>query len=281
MQPLDEVAVELGDPVDVDAVHVAVGGGVEHGDLVGDRHRLALALVERLHEPLAAGQRLLRVGVEVGPELGEGLEVAVLGELDLELAGDLLHRRDLRVAADAGHRDAHVDGRAHAGVEEVGLEEDLPVGDRDHVGRDVGRHVAGLRLDDRQRRQRAAAEVVVELDRALEQAGVEVEDVARVGLATRRAAQQQRHLPVGVGVLGEVVVDDERVLAVVEEVLRHRAARVGRHVLDRRGLVGRGGDDDRACRARPRPRASGRGRRRSPCAARSRRRPRRCPGPCC
>ncbi len=37
----------------------------------------------------------------------------------------------------------------------------------------------------------------------------------------------------------------ERVLALVEEVLAHRAAGVRSHVLDRRGLVGRGGDDDR------------------------------------
>ena len=113
------LAVELGDAVGVDAVQVAVGRGVEHRDLVLDRHRLALALVERLHEPLAAGQRALRVRVEVGAELRERLEVAVLGELDLELAGHLLHRRDLRVAAHARHRDADVDGRAHAGVEEV------------------------------------------------------------------------------------------------------------------------------------------------------------------
>ena len=111
------------------------------------------------------------------------------------------------VAAHARHRDADVDGRAHAGVEELRLEEDLAVGDRDDVRRDVGRHVAGLRLDDRQRGQRAAAEVVVELDARSSRRRVQVEDVARVGLATRRAAQQQRHLAVGVGVLGEVVVD--------------------------------------------------------------------------
>src|SRR3954449_1813496 len=86
--------------------------------------------------------------------------------------------------ADARHRDADVDGRAHAGVEELGLEEDLPVGDRDDVRRDVGRHVARLRLDDRQRGERAAALVVGELAGALEQARVQVEDVARVGLAT-------------------------------------------------------------------------------------------------
>ena len=74
--------------------------------------------------------------------------------------------------------------------------------------------------------QRAAAEVVGELAGALQQAGVQVEDVARVRLAARRAAQQQRHLAVRVRVLGEVVVDRQRVLALVEEVLGHRAARV-------------------------------------------------------
>ena len=44
--------------------------------------------------------------------------------------------------------------------------------------------------------------------------------------------------------LGQVVIDAERVLAVVEEVLAHRAARVRSDELDRGGLVGRSGDDD-------------------------------------
>ena len=113
---------------------------------------------------------------------------------------------------DARHRDADVEGRPLAGVEEVRLEVDLAVGDRDDVGRDVGRHVVRLRLDDRQRRERAAAVGLVEARGTLEQAAVEVEDVARVGLATRRAPQQQRHLAIGPGMLREVVVDAERVL---------------------------------------------------------------------
>ena len=107
------------------------------------------------------------------------------------------------------------------------LQEDLAVGDRDDVGRDVGRDVAGLGLDDRQRGEAAAALLVGELGGALQQAAVQVEDVARVGLAARRAAQQQRDLAVGRGVLGEVVVDAERVPAVVAEVLAHGAAGVG------------------------------------------------------
>ena len=72
---------------------------------------------------------------------------------------------------------------------------------------------------------------------------MQIEDVARKGFAAGRAAKQQRHLPIGVGVLGEVVVHAERVAAVVEEVLAHRAAGVRGHPLDRRRL-GRGGRDD-------------------------------------
>ena len=94
-------------------------------------------------------------------------------------AGDLLHRLGLGRGTDARHRDADVQRGPLAGVEQVGLEEDLAVGDRDDVGRDVGGHVAGLRLDDRQRGQRAAAVLVVQARGALEQPAVEVEDVTR------------------------------------------------------------------------------------------------------
>ncbi len=74
---------------------------------------------------------------------------------------------------------------------------------------------------------------------------MEVEDVARIGLAPRRAAEQERHLAVGDGLLGEVVVEDHRVHAVVAEILAHRAAGVGGEILHRRGVGGGGGDDDR------------------------------------
>ena len=100
-----------------------------------------------------------------------------------------------------------------------------------------------------ERRQRAAAELVVQLARALEQPGVQIEDVAREGLAARRPAEEQRELAVGIGLLGQVVVDDKRVLALVEEVLAHRGAGERRHPLDRRGLVG-GRRHDRRVRHR-------------------------------
>ena len=72
---------------------------------------------------------------------------------------------------------------------------------------------------------------------------MQVEDVTGVRLARGRPAQQERELAVGVGVLAEVVVDDERVPALLHEPLAHGAPRVGSDVLEGGG-VGRGGGDD-------------------------------------
>src|SRR6266545_3443681 len=120
-------------------------------------------LLEQLHQ--AAAPLQLRAGglIQVGGEGGERLQLAELRQVEPEPAGDPAHGLDLRVAADPGHRDAHVDGRADARVEQVGLQEDLAVGDGDDVGRDVGRDVVGLGLDERQAGHRAAAQLVGEL----------------------------------------------------------------------------------------------------------------------
>ncbi len=73
---------------------------------------------------------------------------------------------------------------------------------------------------------------------------MQIEYVARICFAARRAAQQQRHLAVGNSLFGQVIVNDEAVHAVVAEVFPHGAARVGREVLQRRRF-GRGcGNDD-------------------------------------
>ena len=168
----------------------------------------------------------MRRGVEVRRERGERFELAVLREVEAQTAGDRAHRLHLRRATDAGHRDTDVDRGTNAGEEQVGLEEDLAVGDRDDVRRDVGRHVAGLRLDDRQRGERAAgledrlavddARVFAQLRRALEQARVEIEHVAGERFAARRTTQHERQLAIRGGLLGQVVVHAQRRLALVD-----------------------------------------------------------------
>jgi hypothetical protein len=53
-------------------------------------------------------------------------------------------------------------------------------------------------------------------------------------LAPRRAAQEQRQLAVGLGVAGEVVVDDEHIMAFFHEVLGHAGCGVRRDELQAR-----------------------------------------------
>src|SRR6267142_6912392 len=72
---------------------------------------------------------------------------------------------------------------------------------------------------------------------------MQIEHVARIGFAARRTAQQQRHLAIGDGLLGKIVIDDDGVHAVVAEILAHGAAGERRDVLHRR-RIGRGGGHD-------------------------------------
>lgn len=74
---------------------------------------------------------------------------------------------------------------------------------------------------------------------------MEVEDVAGERLTARRTTQQQRHGAVGVGLLGQVVEDDQHVLALVHPVLADGRTGVRGDVLVARGVGGRSGDDGR------------------------------------
>src|ERR1700730_3690133 len=227
------------------AVEIAVGAGPDHAHLLFHLQRRELRLFQKFGQARTARQQALRRGVEVGAELRERRHFAVLREIALDLAGDLFHRLGLRRRSDARHRQADVQRRTNALEEQIALEVDLAVGNRDHVGRDVGRHVIGLGLDHRQRRQRARAVFVVQFGGTLEQARMQIEHVAGIGFAARRAAQQQRHLAIGHRLFRQIVVDDDGMHAIVAEVFAHGAAGEGCDVLHRRRVGSGGGDDDR------------------------------------
>src|SRR4029079_12343607 len=117
-------------------------------------------------------------------------------------------------------RDAGVDRGTDAREEEIGFEEDLAIGDRDDVRRDIRRHVTSLRLDDGKRGERAArlqdvlavddARIAADLRGALEQARVEIEHVARERFAAGRTTKHERQLAIRRGLLRKIVVDAER-----------------------------------------------------------------------
>ena len=228
------------DLLGVDRVEEAFLHGEENRDLKLDGGRAESGLFEEFDDAGAAFELGLGLGVEVGTELRESREFAELGELALEFAADLFGGLDLRGGTDAGNRETDGNGRTDALVKEVGFEEDLAVGDRDHVGRNVRGNVTREGFDDRKRGERAFA---VETRGAFEEAAVEVEHVARISFAAGRTLQEERDLAGSDGVLGEIVVNDERIHAVFHEPFAHRRAGIRCDVLVG-GIIGRGGGDD-------------------------------------
>ena len=78
----------------------------------------------------------------------------------------------------------------------------------------------------------------------LQQPRVDVKDIAGKRFATGRAAQQQRKLAIGTGVVGEIVVNDEHVPARFHEMLRDAGRGVGGDVGEPGRVVAFGHDDD-------------------------------------
>jgi hypothetical protein len=198
--------------------------------LSGDWH--ILLLLEEFSELLTSVQELLGGSVEIRTELSEGGNFSVLGQLELEGTGDLLHGLDLGGGTDTGHRETDIDGGADTLVEELSLQEDLTISDRDHIGGNVGRHITSLGLNYWERGEGTVAVVLVHLGGTLEKTRVEIEDITGVGLTTGGTSEEEGHLSVSDGLLGEIVIDDQGVLAVVSEVLTDCAARVGSQELE-------------------------------------------------
>jgi len=242
---LDPGALEGPDLVELDLVQESTNTGVDDDHLLLHGHGGVLGLLEQLLETRSTVELLEGLSVEVGSELSEGSDLTVLGELELDLTGDLLHGLDLGSGSNTGHGETDVNGGAEALVEELSLQEDLAVSDGNNVGGNVSGHITSLGLDDGQGGQGSGAEGIGDLGGTLEETRVEVENVSGVSLTSRRATEQEGHLTVGNGLLGQVVVDDNSVAARVTEVLSDGGSRVGGQELQGSRVRGSGGNDDR------------------------------------
>src|ERR1035441_4382633 len=100
---------------------------------------------------------------------------------------------NLGAAADATYGKSDVHSRADALVEEVGFKIDLAIGNRNHVGRNVGGNVARLGFDHGERGKRSSAVRVAELSGTFQQTRVEIENVSGIGFAAGRTAEQKRN----------------------------------------------------------------------------------------
>jgi hypothetical protein len=171
------------------------------------------------------------------PNCAKAGKLAILREVETQASRPTC--RIARICAEPPTRDTElptlIAGRT-PWWKKIALEEDLPsVIEITFVGM-YGGEVAGLRLDDRKRCQRAARLGRVQLRRALQQTRVKIEDVARVRFTTRRSPQQQRDFAIRLRVLREVVVHDQRMATAVAEVLTDRAGGVRADVQHRRRI---------------------------------------------
>jgi hypothetical protein len=172
----EELRLPLEDLGDGNVVEVTVDTGEDEGNHLVDGHGLVLLLLEELGETLTTVEGLLGGSVQVGTELGEGGDLTVLGQEELEGTSDLLHGLELSGGADTRHRQTDVDGGADTLVEELSLQEDLTVGDGNDVGGNVSGDITTLGLNDGKGGKRSTTELVVHLGGTLKETRVEVED---------------------------------------------------------------------------------------------------------
>src|SRR5438552_16339769 len=91
VEDVGALALELGavallearDVVDRHAIEIAAHAGEDHRDLLLDRERAELRLLQQLGQARAARQQALRRRIQIGRELRERRHLAVLRELEL------------------------------------------------------------------------------------------------------------------------------------------------------------------------------------------------------
>ena len=119
------LGLESGNVAKLDIVGIAFGTCKDDDDLICCGHGLILSLLEYLGHAGATVQRVTGALVKVRAELGKRCQLSVLGKIHTQTACDLLHCADLGCAADTGYRQADIDSRTDARMEQIRFKEYL------------------------------------------------------------------------------------------------------------------------------------------------------------
>jgi hypothetical protein len=239
-----ELLLEFGNFGSDHFIKEASDSSINDANLLFDNHWHVLLLFQEFGKLSTSVQKTLSGGIEVRTELGEGGDFSVLGELEFKSTGDLFHGLDLGSRSDSADGETDVDGRSDTLIEELSFQENLSVSDGNNVGGDIGGHITSLGLDNGEGCQAAATIIFIHFGRSFKQSAVQIKHITGVGFSTWGSSQQERHLSVGHGLLGKIVVDDEGVSAVVSEIFTDGAAGIGGQVLKWGGVGSGGGHHD-------------------------------------
>ena len=228
----------------VDLIEVTLDTGVKDANLLLSWHWDVLLLFKELSKLLTSVKELLGGSIKIGTELGEGGNLSVLGELELHGTGNLLHGLDLGSGTDSGHRETDINGWSDTLVEELSLQEDLSISDRNNVSWDISRHITSLSLNNWEGGQRTTSVVLVHLSGSLKESGMEIEDISWISLSAWWSSEKKGHLSVSDGLLGKIIIDDESVLGTISEVFSNSASGVRSQELKWGGIGSSSGNDD-------------------------------------
>jgi len=245
LQGRQERLLELTDSGDWDLIQETVDTSVDDWNLLLSSHWRVLLLLQQLGQSLTSSQGLLGRSVQVGTELGESGDFSVLSQEQLQGTGDLLHGLNLSGGTDTRDRQTDVDSWSDTLVEQLSLQENLTISNGNDVSWNVSGHITTLSLNDWQSGQRTTAVGIGHLSSSLQQTRVQVENITWVSLSSWWTSQQQRQLTVSHSLLGQVIVDDQGVSAVVSEPLTDRTSGERSQVLQWGGLRSSGGNNDR------------------------------------
>src|SRR3989339_594120 len=175
-----ELFLELFYLINGDVIEETIDTGIEGGDLFANGHRFVLELLEKFRETGATIELLLGFRIEIRSELGKDREFPVLGQFHTELAGDFLHRFPLRRGAHTGNGKSDVHRGADTFVEQIRFKVDLPVGDGNDIGWNVGRSRPWPVFNGGGRRGRPPPGFPLQAPRPAQEPRVEVEDITGI-----------------------------------------------------------------------------------------------------
>ena len=177
----------------------------------------------------------------------EGCQLTILSECQTDTATQFFNYFSLRCTTYARYRNTGINRRTDTSIKQVGFQENLTVGNRNHVCRYERRYVAGLGFNNRQCSQRACFTlhfaisqffnfVFIYTGSTFQQAGVQIENVARICFATGRTAQQQGNLTVSNSLFGQVIIYNQCVFTAVAEELAHSTTCIRCDILQSRSF---------------------------------------------
>lgn len=244
LQVLKVEFFELTNFTGLDLVDETSDTSIQDADLFLSNHWHILLLLQEFSQFLSSVKKMLSGSIKIWTELGEGSDFSVLGQLKLEWTGDLLHGLDLGSWSDSWHRQTDVNGWSDTLIEKLSFQENLSIGNGDHIGWDIGRHITSLGFDNGEGSQWSTTVLHVHLSCSFQQTRVKIEDISWVGLSAWWSSKKEWHLSVSDGLLWQIVIDDETMFSVISEVFSNSASWIRSQELKWSGLWSSSSNDD-------------------------------------